>query len=141
MELITAPAANPAADLPRIGLLADRHTLAKRRWRGCAEDGQDFGFDLERPLRHGEIFHVAGGKAYELRQTPEPVLAILILIPSQAARVAWQIGNLHFPMGLRADAILVEDDIAVRQMLERDRIPFNASREVFLPLQTPTHRH
>ena len=33
-----------------ISLTVDRRVLAKRRWRGQAEDGTDFGFDLARFL-------------------------------------------------------------------------------------------
>ena len=32
--------------LPRIPLAVDRLTLTKRRWRGTATDGCEFGFDL-----------------------------------------------------------------------------------------------
>ena len=31
-------------------LTADRATLAKRRWRGVAQDGREFGFDLDHVL-------------------------------------------------------------------------------------------
>ena len=40
--------------LPQIAIAVDRHKLARRRWRGLAQDGQDFGFDLIEPLQHGD---------------------------------------------------------------------------------------
>ena len=40
-----------------ISLTVERRVLAKRRWRGQAEDGTDFGFDLISPLRNGICFH------------------------------------------------------------------------------------
>ena len=33
-------------------LTVERRVLAKRRWRGQAEDGTDFGFDLAIPLKN-----------------------------------------------------------------------------------------
>jgi urease accessory protein UreE len=55
--------------------------------------------------------------------------------------VAWQVGNLHFPIALRAGTILVEDDAAVRQMFERERIHFQSVREVFQPLGGAAGHH
>jgi hypothetical protein len=43
-------------DHHQVRLIADRLTLTKRRWRGAAEDGRKFGFDLEGPLIHGTSF-------------------------------------------------------------------------------------
>ena len=40
-----------------VSLIVERRVLAKRRWRGQAEDGTDFGFDLLSPLRNGICFH------------------------------------------------------------------------------------
>ena len=37
-------------DENKISLTVERRVLAKRRWRGEAEDGTDFGFDLVSPL-------------------------------------------------------------------------------------------
>ena len=48
-----------------ISLTVERRVLAKRRWRGQAEDRTDFGFDLQAPLRHGICFHAERGQ--ELR--------------------------------------------------------------------------
>src|SRR4051794_6536686 len=50
--------------LPKITLKVDRLTLAKRRWRAAAEDGTDFGFDLEHPLENGDVFHQSETATY-----------------------------------------------------------------------------
>jgi hypothetical protein len=50
MEIIRAPLLEWDASLPTIRISVERLALAKRRWRGPAEDGCDFGFDLNAPL-------------------------------------------------------------------------------------------
>ena len=42
---------NPEIFECSIPLTVERRVLAKRRWRGKAEDGTDFGFDLDVPLK------------------------------------------------------------------------------------------
>ena len=76
MQLIKQAIKPSAAGLPEIGLVADRFKLQKRRWRGQAEDGADFGFELAEPLEHGAIFFESESHHYRIRQTPELVLAI-----------------------------------------------------------------
>ena len=47
-----------------VSLKVERRVLAKRRWRGEAEDGTEFGFDLALPLKHGICFHRVENKNY-----------------------------------------------------------------------------
>jgi hypothetical protein len=99
MRLIHGPAPASQTNLPRIALKADRMRLAKRRWRGFAEDGNEFGFDLEFPLRDGSCFFNSDTHAYVIEQLPEPVIDIICpQEPSAAARLGWVLGNLHFPI-------------------------------------------
>ena len=59
---------NPEILVRSIPLIVERRVLAKRRWRGKAEDGTDFGFDLDVPLRHGICFHTENQKKYVISQ-------------------------------------------------------------------------
>lgn len=124
-----------------VRLLADRVTLAKRRWRGAAEDGREFGFDLDEALPHGSHFFVDGTQHYVLEQTPEEVLEIPVATLEQAARVAWSLGNLHFGVQVLADAVRVTEDPAVLQLLSRENIAFRRVSCVFLPLSAGAHHH
>ncbi|MBL4640618.1 MAG: hypothetical protein JKX86_02280, partial [Verrucomicrobiales bacterium] len=56
MQLIKQTIEPSAAELPEVELVADRFKLQKRRWRGEASDGADFGFELAEPLGHGAVF-------------------------------------------------------------------------------------
>jgi urease accessory protein len=124
-----------------VRLVVDRLTLAKRRWKRNAEDGSEFGFDLERPLRDGVVFYQTEKATYVISQKAEPVLEI-VLIPRSApvARLGWAIGNLHFPIEVTDDAIRVPDDPALRQLFTKEGIPFAEVECVFQPF-AKTHSH
>jgi urease accessory protein UreE len=56
-----------------------------------------------------------------------------------AARLAWQIGNLHFPLEATAALIRVADDPALRQLFEREHIAFTSRTAVFRPFAHGHH--
>jgi urease accessory protein len=122
-----------------VPLRADRATLAKRRWRGVAQDGREFGFDLVEPINHGAHFFAVGENHYVIEQLPEEVLEIPFATAEQGARVAWGLGNLHFGVQVLAKAIRVSEDPAVLQFLSRERVAFHRVSAVFLPLSTGSH--
>jgi urease accessory protein len=127
--------------LPRIFLYAERQMLAKRRWRGIAEDGEEFGFDLAAPLSDGSAFFATESAVYLLAQKSEPVLEVaLVAKVAPVARLGWTIGNLHFPIQVTDDCIRVPDDPALRQLFEREKIPFTACERVFVPF-AKSHSH
>ncbi len=134
-------ALSPSPSLPRVALCADRLTLAKRRWRGFAEDGVEFGFDLANPLAHGDAFYANDAVLYAIEQKPEPVLEIA-LIPklSAIARLGWTIGNLHFPIQVTDEVVRVPDDSALRALFERQSIPFIVAARIFIPF-AKAHSH
>jgi urease accessory protein len=127
----------------RIHLDADRSTLAKRRWRGQAEDQTEFGFDLESPLADGACFFADETKIYLLRQKPEPVVEVEIAGAhlEDAMRIAWMIGNLHFPAEIQHGWIRIAEDPAVCQLLERQHLRYIKKNAVFKPLAAIAHAH
>jgi urease accessory protein len=124
-----------------IELRADRATLAKRRWRGQATDGREFGFDLAEPIHHGAHFFADGDHHYVIEQEPEEVLQILVATTEQAARVGWSLGNLHFAVQVLDNAVRVQPDSAVLQLLQREGRTFTRVTCVFLPLSAGAHGH
>lgn len=141
IEIIRAALPAPDRALPVLRIAVDRLTLAKRRWRGVAEDGREFGFDLSAPLADGAAcFHDAPA-TYVIAQKYEPVLEVSLGTDApSAARLGWIIGNLHFPLEVAGEVVRVEDDSALRQLFEREHIPFLACKRVFHPL-SGAHRH
>ena len=145
MEIIRAPLLAWNASLPTMRIFVERLTLAKRRWRGAAEDGREFGFDLEAPLADGAGVFQSESAGYFIAQKYEAVLELRLAdcglrVATDAARLGWVIGNLHFPLEVTAEAIRVADDPALRQLFARESLPFTACKRVFHPL-SGGHRH
>jgi urease accessory protein len=153
MQLISGPVLVPDAALSETALGAERLVLAKRLWRGVADDGTEFGFELEAPLRHGDVFWQTRTTRYVLRQRPEALVEIsLELAPSAAAGIGWAVGNLHLELAAEPARLLALDEPAVRQLLARLNVPFKPVVAIFrpgrfargnLPTQDlgPSHRH
>ena len=153
LQLIQAPVTQPDETRPEVALRADRLTVAKRLWRGTAEDGTEFGFELTAPLQHGDTFWQTAVARYVIRQQPEAVVEVsLEVAPSAAAGIGWAVGNLHLELQAEPARLLAPDEPAARQLLERLKVPFKPTTAIFRPgrfargnLFThelgPSHRH
>lgn len=125
-----------------IHLHVDRQTLSKRRWRGVAADGLEFGFDLDQPLADGSAFFESEEQRYCIAQKAEPILEIKLHDSLQAARLGWVIGNLHFSIEVDDACVRVVDDPAVRQLLVREGFAFAETMKIFHPLSSAIpHAH
>lgn len=141
MRLIHGPLSSRAEYDELIPLKVDRLRLAKRRWRAFADDGAEFGFDLECPLRDKALFHQEGRRLYVIEQLREAVIELPCPSDSLAsARLGWMLGNLHFPIEIREGFLRVGEDPAVRQMLARECIEHTLTEAVFQPL-SGAHSH
>jgi urease accessory protein len=132
----------PESELPperRVTLHAERRQFLKRRWRGCAEDGTEFGFDLDARLTDGCVIHHTDGTDYIVRQLPETVYQIAFESCAHAALVAWKTGNLHLPAQILDDSILVLHDEAMTQLLVREEWSFTETEIVFTPMKAMAH--
>lgn len=144
MTIIREALSSADPSLSFVRLPVDRLTLAKRRWRGAAEDGVEFGFDLEKPLADGTAFFQTDSAVYQIAQMYEPVLELRlgdceIRGDGDAARLGWIIGNLHFQIEITPEVIRVADDPALRQLFEREHLPFAAMKRVFHPIAGGHH--
>ena len=134
MTIVHAAISAPDTTRPEIFLRTDRFTLAKRLWRGTAADGTEFGFELEAPLKPGETFFESHTGRYVVVQGEEAVVEIsLNIAPSAAAGIGWAIGNLHLELSADATRLLAPDEPAVRQLLERLKVPYQLTTAVFRP--------
>lgn len=142
MHLVQAPLTSFNAALPEIAIRADRQKLAKRLWRATADDGTEFGFEVETPLRHGDTVWMGDTERYVIRQAAEPVLEIpLGVTPEAAAVIGWAVGNLHFAIEAQATRLLAPDDSGLRQALDRLGIRYHKIVEVFQPHRLAGHSH
>lgn len=153
LHLIKAPIAQPDPALTEIAVRVERLAIVKRLWRGAAEDGAEFGFELSAPLKDGDTVWQTADARYVLRQQPESVVEIsLDIAPSAAAGIGWSIGNLHLELCAEPTRLLAPDEPAVRQLLERLKVPFTPTTAIFRPGRFargnqpshdlgPSHRH
>lgn len=123
----------------QIVLRAERREFLKRRWRGIADDGTEFGFDLDERLVDGCVIHHSNGIDYIVRQSPEIVYRIPFESTAHAALVAWKTGNLHMPAQICDDAILVLHDDAMRNLIERECWKFSEIEILFTPMKAVPH--
>ena len=132
--LVRGPVLAPDLSLPEVPVRAERRDVARRLWRATAEDGTPFGFELERPFRHGETVLQAAEVRYVLRQIPEPVLCVALdLAGSAAAGLGWAFGNLHLEASAEPGRLIVADSPVARRLLEKLALPFTTDLLVFLP--------
>jgi len=134
MQLISGPVAIPDAALPESPVPVERLVLAKRIWRGFAEDGQEFGFELDRPLQQGDTIWQTTNARYVIRQLPESVVEVsLEITPSAAAGIGWAVGNLHLELQAEPTRLLAPDEPAVRQLFDRLQVSYRPVSAIFRP--------
>lgn len=134
METITAPLTAPDGNLPEVAVRVDRATLGLRSWQAVAEDGVAFRFELGVALRHGAAIFQTPAARYVINQQPEPLLEIsLNLPPSAAAGIGWAIGNSHLPLAAEAGRMLTPDTPETRALLDRLKVAYVPTIEVFRP--------
>jgi urease accessory protein len=134
---IADSSSRPAAE--QISLTAERRLFLKRRWRGAAEDGMEFGFDLESRLHDGCVIHQTADADYVMRQEHEPVYVVRPRTLDEAALLGWRIGNLHMPVEITGGELRAAHDPAVRQLLEREGWAFEECTLLFNPLRITAH--
>jgi urease accessory protein len=134
LQIVHAPVSLPDPALPEIAIRADRLAVAKRIWRGVADDGLELGFELETRLIDGDVAYQSASARYVVRQTPETVVEIsLAITPSAAAGIGWAVGNLHLELQAEPARLLALDEPAVRQLLQRLKVPFSSTTAIFRP--------
>ena len=147
MLVITEPHLHVAAEA-----LAgkERDTLSltweERRWtrkRVVTTRGREVAIALPTGsvLTPGEVIAVAADWYLAVEGRPEPVLAVFPRDRAEAVRVAFDVGNRHFPLALDGDVLLVPDDTAMEQLLVRLGVPRERRQTVFDPIGRGGHQH
>ena len=133
------------ADLSRLERDALVLTAEERRWgrrRVTTEKGRVLALALPTGsvLTPGAILHVARDFYVVIEAASEPVLAVTPRSHDEALRVAFEVGNRHFTLAVDGERLLVPDDPAMEQLLERLEVPWQRDHAIFVPLGTG-HRH
>jgi urease accessory protein len=136
-RLVAAASARPPHQV--VCLHAERTRFLKRRWRGTAEDGTEFGFDLSDRLHSGCVIHQEPDLDYVIQQIPELVIEIILTTSAQAALVAWKLGNLHYPVEITAASIRVLEDATTLALVVREGWQHSSATVIFKPLRVTAH--
>ena len=114
-------------------------TWEERRWtrkRVVTTAGREVALALPTGslLQPGDVIAVEADWYLEVEGRPEPVLAVTPKDTDEAIRVAFDVGNRHFPLAIAGRDLLVPDDTAMEQLLTRLGVTWTRRAEVFAPL-------
>jgi urease accessory protein len=117
-----------------------------RRWtrkRAVTTGGREVALALPTGsvLRAGDVIAVEAAWYLAVEARPEPVLAVSPRDRAEAIRVAFDVGNRHFSLALDGDTLLVPDDTAMEQLLERLGVPWARRVAVYDPIGGGGQRH
>jgi len=120
-------------------------TWEQRRWGRCrltSAKGRDVALALPTgaTLAPGAILRVEPEWYLVIEAAAEPLLAVSPPDYGSALRTAFEVGNRHFPLAVEQKTLLVPDDPAMVQLLERLHVPWERRQAVFNPIGT-SHRH
>jgi urease accessory protein len=100
-------------------VVLDHEGRHRRRVALKGEGGLDFLLDLDKAvaLDDGDAVRLEDGRLVEVKAAPQRLLEIRAENPLRLMRVAWHIGNRHTPAEIGADAIWIEDDHVLAEMV------------------------
>jgi urease accessory protein len=111
----------PAVKAERIAdvVVLDHEDRQRRRLALQAKGGLAFLLDLDKPavLNEGDALKLEDGRLIGVDAAPQALLEIRAENPLRLMRVAWHIGNRHTPAEITADAIYIEIDHVLAEMV------------------------
>jgi len=121
-------------------------TWEERRWtrkRVRSAAGREVALALPTGsyLRPGDVIAREATWYLAVEGRPEPVLAVFPRDFGEAMRIAFSVGNRHFSLALDGECILVPDDTAMEQLLDRMGVAWKRQEAVYDPLGDAPHRH
>ena len=126
----------PAVKAERIvdTVTLDHDERQKRRVALKGEKGLDLLLDLDKTtvIGDGDALKLEDGGLVAVRAAPEKLLKITAENALRLTRIAWHIGNRHTPAELAADAIYIEADHVLAEMV---RGQGGLAEEVWRPFQ------
>jgi urease accessory protein UreE len=122
-------------------------TWEQRRWmrgRFTTARGRKIGVALPTgaTLAHGTILYVGADWYLKIEAAGEPVLEIFPSDYNEAVKIAFEVGNLHFPLALDENKILVPDSKVMLRLMDRLGVPWERRQSIFDPIgNTQVHQH
>jgi urease accessory protein UreE len=106
------------------------------RWRARTSAGREVALALPTgtTLEPGTVIAVEADWYLEVEAAQEAVIAVRPHGRQAAVKLAFEVGNLHFPLALDGDTLVVPDDPAMRHLLDRLGQPWEPRRAIFNPI-------
>ncbi len=97
----------------------DHEGRQRRRVALKGEGGLDFLLDLDKAtaLNDGDAVKLEDGRLVEIKAAPQRLLEVRAENSLRLMRIAWHIGNRHTPAEIAADALYIEDDHVLAEMV------------------------
>ncbi|WP_082540454.1 urease accessory protein UreE [Bosea sp. Leaf344] len=97
----------------------DHEDRNRRRIALKGDQGLDILLDLDKPtgLNDGDAVKLEDGRLVRVKAAAQSLLEIRAENPLRLMRVAWHIGNRHTPAEITADAIYIENDHVLAEMV------------------------
>ena len=111
----------------------------QRRWvrgRFTTTSGREIALALPTgtTLEPDSIVWVGSDWYLAIEAAPESVLAIVPADSRASVRIAFEVGNRHFPLAMDGDVLLVPDDTAMVQLMDRIGARWERRVAVFQPI-------
>jgi urease accessory protein len=122
-------------------------TWEQRRWvrgRFTTDKGRKIGLALPTgtTLAPDAILWVEQDWYLRVEAATESVLEIVPSDYEEAVKIAFEVGNRHFPLALQGNKLLVPDDKAMVRLMDRLGVPWERRLAVFNPIgNTEAHSH
>ena len=134
LPTLVSPADLQGKDADRLLL-----TWEQRRWirgRFSTEKGRTIALALPTgtQIEPGQILWIGTEWYLTMEAAVEPLLVIHTRDRQQAILTAFEVGNLHFPLAIDADSLLVPDDSAMVQLLNRIGVRWEKRSAAFQPM-------
>ncbi len=115
--VVRRPAVKPERVADTVTL--DHEGRNRRRIALKGEGGLDFLLDLDKAtaLNDGDAVRLEDGRLVQVKAAPQRLLEVRAENPLRLLRIAWHIGNRHTPAEITADAIYIEDDHVLAEMV------------------------
>ena len=116
-------------------LTLDHEDRNRRRLALKGDGGLDILLDLDKAtaLSDGDAVKLEDGRLVQIKAAPQALLEIRAENPLRLMRVAWHIGNRHTPAEITADAIYIENDHVLAEMVRGQGCAMSEVQRPFQP--------
>ena len=121
----------------------DHEARHRRRVALKTDAGEDILLDLEKAtvLDDGDALKLDDERLVLVKAAPQKLLEVRADNPLRLLRIAWHIGNRHTPAEITPDAIYIEDDHVLAEMVRGQGCRVAAVERPFRPERGAYHPH